>query len=348
MSKPLAICIEDLDAQSETKYVRCVALAGRQPGLRLDRAGSVLWQSDDGVACELWVSADERLILYRPAGATRVILHRAGRSLDVPCGKPVVVIDKDRLDVGARRLRIHVHGEAPLVAAPSPLPAMRSPLGRLAQAATAAAVIGAVVTTGGCIEVRETPPTAAVTPSPTIEVRETPPVVVMPTATVTPSPTIEVREMPPTATAPPLPTAVAGEHSILQVIQGEWTAAQAYDVEGEKEWTSGTLTIEGSAYTFTPDRQVTGSSVEGNLDFLFDVPEGELTLEYPYGVTPDDAVEGFAPGDVVATCVFRANAETLGVFHIRVEDADSLHFTDPSGEVGLWSITKPLEADSSP
>ena len=88
--------------------------------------------------------------------------------------------------------------------------------------------------------------------------------------------------------------------------------------------------------------------MEGYLDFLFDVPEGALTLEYPYGVTPDDAFEGFAPGDVLAKCVFRANAETLGVFDIRVEDSDSLHFTDPSGEVGLWSVTKQLEADSRP
>jgi hypothetical protein len=56
MPKPMAICIEDLDSQPKTKYLRCVALPGRQPGLRLDKAGSVLWQNDDGVSCELWVS----------------------------------------------------------------------------------------------------------------------------------------------------------------------------------------------------------------------------------------------------------------------------------------------------
>ncbi|MCP4592143.1 MAG: hypothetical protein GY842_15520, partial [bacterium] len=72
MSKPLAICIEDMDAQAETRYLRCVAVPGRQPGLRLDEAGSVLWKSDDGASCELWVSADDRLILYRPEDATRV------------------------------------------------------------------------------------------------------------------------------------------------------------------------------------------------------------------------------------------------------------------------------------
>ena len=64
MPKPLAICIEQVDPQSKTSaYIRCVALVGRQPGLRLDKAGKVLWKSDDGVSCELWVSADERMIL---------------------------------------------------------------------------------------------------------------------------------------------------------------------------------------------------------------------------------------------------------------------------------------------
>ena len=92
MPKPIAICIEDLGSEPKTRYLRCVALPGRQPGLRLDKAGSVLWQSDDGVSCELWVSADERLILYRPEAKASgpVTLHRAGRSLDVPFGKSLV------------------------------------------------------------------------------------------------------------------------------------------------------------------------------------------------------------------------------------------------------------------
>jgi hypothetical protein len=214
MPKPLAICIEDMDSESETKYMRCVALAGRQPGLRLDEAGRVLWRSDESAACELWVSADERLILYRLEGALPITLHRAGRSLEVPCSKPVVVIDQDRLDMGTRQLRIHVHGEAPAVAAPQALPARSGSLGRLARLATTAAVIGAVVTAGGCtdtktgvtptVDVREYPPVPeppTITPSPTVEVREFPPEVVEPTAT--PSSTIEVREMPPTATAAP-------------------------------------------------------------------------------------------------------------------------------------------------
>jgi len=53
MPEPQAICIEALDAQSRASgYLRCVAVAGRQPGLRLDAAGWVLWQSEDQVSCE--------------------------------------------------------------------------------------------------------------------------------------------------------------------------------------------------------------------------------------------------------------------------------------------------------
>jgi multiple sugar transport system substrate-binding protein len=171
MSKPLAICIEDLDAQSQSsRYIRCVALPGRQPGLRLDEAGRVLWQSDDDVSCELWVSADERLILYRPQAGTPATLHRAGRSLDVPCSKPVVVIDQDEIDVGSRRLRVHVHGAAPAVAAPSFLTATYTRRTALAMGAgaTAAAAISTIAATAGC------------TATPTIEVRDYPPLPTLP------------------------------------------------------------------------------------------------------------------------------------------------------------------------
>ncbi|MFW5740909.1 MAG: hypothetical protein ACOC1F_11140 [Myxococcota bacterium] len=95
---------------------------GRQPGLRVSSGASILWLSDDDVACELWVSADNRLIPYRPAGAEEVRVSRGGRSLQAPFAKPVVLLDQDELAVGARHFRIHVHGPAPRVAAPSALP----------------------------------------------------------------------------------------------------------------------------------------------------------------------------------------------------------------------------------
>jgi ABC-type glycerol-3-phosphate transport system substrate-binding protein len=164
-----------------------VALPGRQPGLRLDEAGKVVWQSDDGISCELWVSADERLILYRSQVGIPVTLHRAGRSLDVPCSKPVVVIDQDQIDVGTRHLRVHVHGAAPAVTAPSFLTSTYTRRTALAMGAgvTVAAVVGAA--TAGCactpIEVRDNPPE-------TVEIRETPPE--MPQPTETPSPTLTI------------------------------------------------------------------------------------------------------------------------------------------------------------
>jgi len=178
MPKPLAICIEDLDAGSaSSRYVRCVAIPGRQPGLRLDRSGAVLWQSDDAAACELWVSADDCLILNRPEGAAAVTVRRAGRSLDVPCDKPVELIDQDEIDVGPRHLRLHVHGEGPAVAPPSPFVPEGKPLGRLARAAAAAMALGAIAAPGGCeggkspdkgpIHVRERVPEVSPEPKPT-------------------------------------------------------------------------------------------------------------------------------------------------------------------------------------
>jgi hypothetical protein len=294
--------------------MRCVALPGRQPGLRLDETGQVLWRSDDGVSCELWVSADERLVLYRPEGAPSVSLHRAGRSLNVPCGKPVFVIDKDEVDVGSRHLRIHVHGQAPSIAAPSPLPPRARPLSSLAQAATAAAIVGAV-TTFGCSE---------------IEVRDDPPVVAAPT------PTIEVRDDPPEIVLP--------EITVAEAIEGEWTVAQAYDVGDERTWISGTLTIEGDSYTFEAIQQVEGPSVQGTLDFLFDTPTGRVIIEYEDGVMPDYDFYTFASGDTLAACEFYAGSEVVGEFLIRVGDSGDLYFHSLSGEVSLWSVTKQVEA----
>ena len=210
MVKPLAICIEDVDASKKTtRYTQCVALPGRQPGLRLDENGRARWFNEQAVACELWVSADNRLILYRPEGVPPVQVRRAGRSLDAPCEKPVILLDKDEVTVGARRLRVHIHGEAAAVTAPTPLVVKPRPLDRLAQTAAAAAVIGTLAT--GCIEVRETPPIVAAptdTPTPTIEVRDFPPEPVIPSDT--PTPTIEVRDFPPTATVPPTTPEVEG------------------------------------------------------------------------------------------------------------------------------------------
>ena len=350
MPKPLAICIEELDS-SEAKYIRCVALPGRQPGLRLDKTAQVLWQSDDGVSCELWVSADERLILFRPEGADSVVLDRAGRTLDVPYGKPVVVIDQDQVSVGGRRVRIHFHGEAPSVTAPSPLPSRSQPLGRLARTLAATAILGATVAASGCaeqpLEVRITPPqpTAPPPPTPTIEVRLVPPTAPPPPS---PTPTIEVRLTPPTATAPPVlsPTPGVGKTTVLQAIQGAWTASQVYLVDGERTWVTGTLTIASNSYTFKPARQVKGPSVAGKLDFLFDSLQGQVAIAYSGKVKPEDTIESFAPGDTLATCELRAKSGVVGKFLIKVQDSKSLYLQSDQGD--LWSVKKQLGVANQP
>jgi len=152
------------------------------------------------VTCELWVSADDRLILYRPEGADAVAVSRAGRSLDVPYEKPVVLIDQDQIAVGGRQLRVHVHGEAPAVSAPSALAPQQGALSGLARAAAVAATIGVAAVAGGCgkkIEVRDEPPKVEAAPDPpkekAIEEKQTPQDVETPKSPKE----IEVRTQPP-------------------------------------------------------------------------------------------------------------------------------------------------------
>lgn len=210
MPTPIAICIEDMDSlDNSSKYLRCVAVAGRLPGLQMKSNGAVIWQDKDKTACELWVSGDNCLILYRPQGATPLTLHRAGRSLDVPFDKPVVVIDQDQIDFGQRRLRLHVHGKTTKVMPPAPFVPENKKAGRLGRAAAAMA-IGSLLAAGGCLEVRDAPPSVVVKDEGTepIDVRESPPEVMAPEETQQPQPNeppeeppkineIEVRETPP-------------------------------------------------------------------------------------------------------------------------------------------------------
>lgn len=217
MPTPKAICIEDLrGADDASRYLRCVALAGRQPGLRLDREGTVLWRADEELACELWVSADERLILYRPQEGAPVTVQRSGRSLEVPEEKPVVLLDQDQLQVGGRSLRVHVHGDAPAVHAPSPLEVPAPPSGgaRLAQAASATAAalaLGLSLGAQGCksgpkeIEVRAEPP-EVMTPDMTVkkpDLKINKPDMIVKKSTT--NPPIEVRVAPPEPPAVPAP-----------------------------------------------------------------------------------------------------------------------------------------------
>ncbi|MHC4662276.1 MAG: hypothetical protein ACYS8W_11360 [Planctomycetota bacterium] len=163
MPEPKAICIEEMaDDGGKSKFIRCVALPGRQPGLRLDGECRILWKSDEPVSCELWVSADEQLILYRPEEAKPSTVYRAGRSLDVPFSKPVVLIDGDEVILAGKRVRIHIHGDAPSVSAPSEFVPKPTVLDRVKKTA-AAVVLGSVVAAAGAINVRCNPPDLAPT-----------------------------------------------------------------------------------------------------------------------------------------------------------------------------------------
>ena len=173
MGEFLALCIEDLDADnSSERYVQCVAAPGRAPGLRLDPRGQPLWRVEQGAVCELWRSADGRLVLWRLEGPEAIVVTRARRSLEVPAGKPVMLLDKDEIELGGRHLRVHVHGTTAQEHAPRPLVTNRSrPVFRTAASAV---VLGAtlVATTAGSaqeappIEVREHPPAPLPPPPP--------------------------------------------------------------------------------------------------------------------------------------------------------------------------------------
>jgi len=168
MPDPLSICLEDLDLEPEDdRYLQCVALPGGEPGLSLDRRGRARWMHEGMDGNTLWVSADGRLALEREAEAAAVQIHRAGRALKAPRGKPVMLLDQDLLHVAGRRLRVHVHGEAEVVHPPEPLSGKA--LARLARSAAAAVALGAMVGAGGAagasptdapIEVRTKPPKA--------------------------------------------------------------------------------------------------------------------------------------------------------------------------------------------
>lgn len=225
MPHPIALCLEDLDVPGESnRYLQCVAVAGTDPGLSLDLAGDVLWQANlEAVACELWVSQDDRLILFRRRSrpgqiVDTILLERGGRQMELPVEKPVVLVDQDLVQIGRRRLRLHVHGDAPAVHAPTPFvpdPPEQAILSASGTSRAAAAlVLGAAVGVSGCPKMTAEPPSK-------VEIRDRPPKVaphhpdasapkpdLQPTA-ATPDQRVkpvEVRVRPPRMVRPPDPT----------------------------------------------------------------------------------------------------------------------------------------------
>ncbi|MHC4662277.1 MAG: hypothetical protein ACYS8W_11365 [Planctomycetota bacterium] len=181
MPEPKAICIEEIQPDAgKSRFISCVALPGGQPGLGLDGECRILWKGGEAVSCEIWVSADEQLILYRPEGARESRLKRAGRSLDVPFSKPVVLVNKDEIVLAGKRVRIYIHGGTNVIHAPEEFVPQPSVVERVKRSA-AAVVLGSVVAVAGCVEVPEPKPSGTTgagtqtSKSEPIEVRDMPP-----------------------------------------------------------------------------------------------------------------------------------------------------------------------------
>jgi len=190
MPTPLEICLEDLElTENDERYIRCVALPGGEPGLALDREGAVRWMPEEPAQYGLWVSTDDQLVLLRGDGARPVTVSRAGRSLEAPEAKPVVLLDGDLLVVNGRRLLVHVHGAAQEIHAPEHLTG--SALARMARAAAAAVALGAAALAPGQVGIADAAP---------IEVRDRPPAPMPTTRPVT----CTVTSMAPTKKGPML------------------------------------------------------------------------------------------------------------------------------------------------
>lgn len=177
MPEPLSLCIEDIDLESDSRYTRCVAVPGRQSGLGLNDKGMVIWKNNQDIACELWVSADNQLVLYRPEGAESLIVRRGDRHLEAPFDKPIIILNQDQVDIGTKHLRVHVHGASTSIFPPSILRKQKR-LFAMLNKVLAVLILFAGIFTGGCsnsknvkqdekkpekgkgeIEVRDHPPT---------------------------------------------------------------------------------------------------------------------------------------------------------------------------------------------
>jgi hypothetical protein len=136
--KPIELCLERIQSSAADRYVRCTAQVGRELGLALGIDGRILWCEQSGVGCEIWVSADQRLMACCPTEAPKTVLYRVGRTLELPRERPVVLRHRDELELAGTRFRVHVHGVTERAHAPT---IVRS-LARVAAAATLAVAVG--------------------------------------------------------------------------------------------------------------------------------------------------------------------------------------------------------------
>jgi hypothetical protein len=184
--EPIELCLEELDDASDADpYLRCVAVAGGSPGLCFSPAGEVLWRLNETALAEIWVSLDGRLMFFRKSPQGQVSLTRVERHLELPLGKPVIVLGGDEISVAAKRFRVHVHGTTVEVRPPE-----RLKLRRARNLAVAAAMaLGAL--TADCKQSSKGGTTGRSARDAGTEVR--------------PTPAIEIRHFPPAPSRPPNP-----------------------------------------------------------------------------------------------------------------------------------------------
>jgi len=157
---PIELCLESLDQlEDDHPYVRCVAISGAEPGLGLSAVGEITWCDADPAAVNLWVSADNQLIVTRGSNSDAVRLTRGERFLDLPLEKPVVILDQDFLSVNGHTFRVHVHGIAASVEPPTKL-ALRRVQSMIAGAAVAAVSMAGCHTSTPDIGVASASPSA--------------------------------------------------------------------------------------------------------------------------------------------------------------------------------------------
>jgi hypothetical protein len=136
--RPIELCLERVGSSSADRYVRCTAQVGRELGLALGVDGRILWSERSGAGCEIWVSGDQRLMAYCLPGTPTTTLHRAGRVLELPSQRPVVLRHHDEIELAGTRFRVHVHGTTDVARAPT----IVRTLARAAAAATLALGMG--------------------------------------------------------------------------------------------------------------------------------------------------------------------------------------------------------------
>jgi hypothetical protein len=151
-----SLCLEDLES-TVPRFVRCVALAAGQLGLGLAPDGSPAWQDAAAAECPIAVAADGRLALTRTERAPAVQVQRAGREVDVPPLRPIMLRDGDVLIVAGHRVRLFRHGQVTRVHRPQLL---RGKVAAFAAAAALALSAGVAAPAGADapIEVQPRPP----------------------------------------------------------------------------------------------------------------------------------------------------------------------------------------------